>query len=64
LQKNATPICGNITYGLVTVRQALYKLVKSCRNKMKKVNYVEKVDETFSFLRLKERPRNWRMPSG
>jgi hypothetical protein len=31
--------------------EALYKLVKSRRNKMKKANYVEKVDETFSFFK-------------
>jgi hypothetical protein len=31
--------------------EALYKLVKSRRNSMKKANYVEKVDETFSFFK-------------
>jgi hypothetical protein len=31
--------------------EELYKLVKARRNKMKKANYVEKVDETFSFFK-------------
>jgi hypothetical protein len=29
----------------------LYKLVKACRNRTKKDNYVEKVDESFSFFK-------------
>jgi hypothetical protein len=43
-------MCGLTIFGHVTCEE-LSKLVKAQRNKTKKANYVEKVDDTFSFFK-------------